>query len=101
MKSNILEQNNDSRKRVVNIGLESVAVAVARVTERPPRCSNKRDKSVDVYKTLARIILFVNNEARSEKILPPPINAPEPHRPSSVWGKYDYNVSNTTLAPQF
>ena len=33
--------NNDSRNRFVDIGLENVAVAVARVGDRPPRCSKK------------------------------------------------------------
>jgi hypothetical protein len=52
MKNDVLEKKNDSRNRFVDIGLENVAVAAARVVERPPRCSN----SVDVYKTSARII---------------------------------------------
>ena len=34
-------KDNDSRNRFVDIGLENVAVAAARVVERPPRCSNK------------------------------------------------------------
>ena len=41
MENDILEKKNDSRSRFVDIGLENVAVAAARVVERPPRCSNK------------------------------------------------------------
>ena len=37
----IWEKNNDSRKRFVDIGLVNVAVAAARVTDIPSRCSNK------------------------------------------------------------
>ena len=40
----MLKKKNDSRKRFVDMGLENVAVAVARVTERAPRCSNKEGK---------------------------------------------------------
>ena len=41
MKNKILEKNNDSRKRFVNIGLESVAVAAARVVDLPSRSGLK------------------------------------------------------------
>ena len=41
MISEILEKNNNSRSRCVDIGLENVAVAATRVVERLPRCSNK------------------------------------------------------------
>ena len=41
MRSENLEKTNDSRNRFVDIGLENVAVAAARVVERPPRCSLK------------------------------------------------------------
>ena len=40
MKGEMLEKN-DSRNRFVDIGLENVAVTAARVSERPPRRSNK------------------------------------------------------------
>ena len=40
MKSEILKKN-DFGGRFVDIGVENVAVAAARVVERPPRCSNK------------------------------------------------------------
>ena len=52
-------EKNDYRKRFVDIGLEYVTVAAARVVELHPRCSNKGIKNVDVYETPARIILFV------------------------------------------
>ena len=40
-KSEILDTSNDSRKRFVDIELENVAVAAARVTEGPPHWSIK------------------------------------------------------------
>ena len=41
MKSEVLEKKNEFDGRFVDIGLENVAVAAARVVERPPRCSLK------------------------------------------------------------
>ena len=41
MISEVWEKKNDSRKRFVDIGLENVAVAAARVVERPPRCGSE------------------------------------------------------------
>ena len=58
-------KNNDSHRRFVDIGLENVAVAAARVVELPPRCNNKRIKNVDVYKTFARII-FVRDRGAAQ-----------------------------------
>ena len=46
--------DNDSRSRFVDIGLENIAVAAARVEGAPSRCSNKGGKNVDVYKTTAK-----------------------------------------------
>ena len=42
--------------RFIDIELEKRAVVAASVVELPPRCSNKRGQSVDVYKTHAKII---------------------------------------------
>ena len=52
-------QKNEFGGHFINIGLEKSVVAAASVVKRPPRCSNKGVKRVDVYKTSARIILFV------------------------------------------
>ena len=41
MKSEKLEKMNEFGGRFVDIGLENVAVAAARVVGGPPRCSNK------------------------------------------------------------
>ena len=41
MKSEILKKKNEFGGRFVDIGLENVAVAAARVVERHPRYSNK------------------------------------------------------------
>ena len=49
-----------SRSRCVDIRLENVAVAATHVVGAPSRCSNKGVKRVDVYRTAAKIILFVN-----------------------------------------
>ena len=43
-------------------------------------------KSVDVYKTPARIICFTAAEARAGNGPSSALNAPEPHGTSSVWG---------------
>ena len=69
----------------MNIGLENVSVAAARVVELPPRCSIRWVKSVDVYKTSARIIFYNAAEAQAASRLSPAFNAPKPHRASSVW----------------
>ena len=53
MKNEMLEKKNDSRSRFVDIDLENVAVAAARVVDALIRGG----KNVDVYKTLARIIV--------------------------------------------
>ena len=82
------EKENEKRfgRRCINIGLKNVAVAVARVVELFPRCSNKGVKSVDVYKTFARIICCTTGAARAAKWPSLAFHAPEPHRASSVWG---------------
>ena len=41
MENEIVVKNKEFRIGFVGIGLEHVTVAAARVTERPPRCSNK------------------------------------------------------------
>ena len=78
--------------RFISIGIESIAVAAARVVELPPRCSYKRGKNADVYKTYARIILLVTARARSEKpLVSTSLNSPELHRASSVWGIMEFS----------
>ena len=52
-------ETNEFYGRFIDIGLENVAMAAARVVDLPPRCTNKEVKSVDVYKTPARVILLV------------------------------------------
>ena len=86
-KSEILETNNDSRRRFVNIALENIAVAAARVVGDLSAAAFRGAKS-DVYKTPARIFCFVVLEARwlgsgsiALKSARPPTVA------SSVWGK--------------
>ena len=39
-----LSNKNKFGGRFINIGLDNVAVAAARVVELPPRCNNKGDK---------------------------------------------------------
>ena len=46
------------------IGLENVVVARTRVFDLPSRCSFKGVKSVDVYETSARVIIFDGFKAR-------------------------------------
>ena len=62
MKTETLKKDIDSRGRFVDIGLENVNVAAARVTDLPPRCSSKEVKSVDVCKTSAEIIFPMDQE---------------------------------------
>ena len=52
-------QTNEFGGRSINIGLENVAVAVARVVGDLRAAVIRGVKSVDVYKTTARIICFV------------------------------------------
>ena len=56
---------NEFGMRFIHIGLENSAVAAARVGGPPSRCSLKGVRSVDVYKTNARIILFASAKARA------------------------------------
>ena len=56
---------NEFGRRFIHIGLGHVVVAAARVVGRHSRCSNKRVKNVDVYKTIAIIICCTAAEARS------------------------------------
>ena len=58
-------EKNEFGGRFVDIGLENVGVAAARVCGLPSRCSLKGVKSVDVYKTNAKLIIFANAEARA------------------------------------
>ena len=58
-------RKNEFSRRLLNIRLRNVAVAASRVGVRPSRCSLKWGKSVDVYKTFARIILLHGAEARA------------------------------------
>ena len=54
-------KNNEFRIGSVDIGLEIVAVAVARVCGRPSRRDKKGFKDVDVYNPHAKLIISVRS----------------------------------------
>ena len=80
--------------RCIDIGLERCSVAAASVVEGYSHCSNKGVKSVDVYKTFARIFRYNGAEAREGGGPAPALKAPEPHRASSVLGRNPINHFN-------
>ena len=76
---------NELGMRFIKIGLQKSGVAAASVVEGPSRCSNEGVKSVDVYKTSARSIIFTTSEAHAAGWPSPAFNAPEPHSTNTVW----------------
>ena len=55
---------NEFRIGFINIGLEKSVVLAARMVGRPSRSGSKRLKIIDVYKTDAKLIMFVGAGAR-------------------------------------
>ena len=74
MKSEMLGKKNNSRKRFVDIGLEHVAVAAARVKKRPPRCSLKVSKTSMSIKRLRESFCSWFGGASSPPLLGPAFN---------------------------
>ena len=65
--------------------LENVAVAVTRVVDRPPAAVIRGVKSVDVYTTIAKLVIFAFLDTR---VLGKPslaLQSARTHRASSVW----------------
>ena len=60
-----MAENNEFRITPVDIGLENVAVAATRVVGLASLRNKKGFKNVDAYNTLAKLITFINAEARA------------------------------------
>ena len=85
MKSKIGEENIDSRKRFTT-GSEML-LCLQRAWSSYLRAAIIRGvKSVDVYKTSARIMCFNGAEARATDWPSPAFKPPEPHLRKFVWG---------------
>ena len=85
-----MQTNDEFRIDLVDIGLESIAVAAARVCGYLPVVIKVCLKTSMFIILMRNSLCCVNAEARNENPLPPALNAPEPHRASSVWGTYKY-----------